>query len=112
MASNPETVTTILDLLAAGGVEADARKMFGEYGLYVDGRMVALVCDDRLFVKATPGGRALLGEVEEAPPYPGAKPLPVIEGDRWDDADWLAEVFRVTAVETPMPKPKNKSHST
>ena len=30
-----------------------ARKMFGEYALYCDDRVVALVCDDQIFVKIT-----------------------------------------------------------
>ena len=49
------------------------RKMFGEYAVYVNARVVALVCDNRLFVKPTAGGRALLDPVVEAAPYPGAK---------------------------------------
>ena len=106
MASDPKTVDFILDQLAAGGAEATAKKMFGEYGLYLDGKMVAMVCDDRLFVKGTDAGRAFTGPIEEAPPYPQAKPHPLIDADRWDDGDWLAALFRVTADSLPAPKPK------
>ena len=108
MSSKPETVTFITDQLAAGGVDATAKKMFGEYGLYVGDKMVAMVCDDQLFVKGTEAGRAFTGPIEEAPPYPQAKPHPLIDGDRWDDGDWLAELFRVTAAALPAPKPKKK----
>jgi TfoX/Sxy family transcriptional regulator of competence genes len=48
------------------------KKMFGEFGLYSQGKMFAVICDDQLFVKPTGGGRAFIGEVVEAPPYPGA----------------------------------------
>jgi TfoX/Sxy family transcriptional regulator of competence genes len=34
--------------------------MFGEYGLYSSGKMVALVCDDALYVKPTAAGRAFI----------------------------------------------------
>jgi len=106
MASNAKTFDYLLDQLRAGGVEVSARKMFGEYGLYLGGKMVALVCDDQLFMKRTSGGDTFTGEVEQAPPYPGAKPHPRIDADRWEDADWLAELFRITAAELPMPKLK------
>ncbi|MCK7502621.1 MAG: TfoX/Sxy family protein [Comamonadaceae bacterium] len=35
--------------------------MFGEYAIYLDGKVVALVCDNQFFVKPTDAGRALLG---------------------------------------------------
>jgi TfoX/Sxy family transcriptional regulator of competence genes len=60
------------------------RKMFGEYGLFCGGRMFGMVCDDRLFVKPTKGGRAFIGEVVEAEPYPGARPCFLV-ADRLDD---------------------------
>ena len=79
-----------------------ARKMFGEYGLYSQDKMFALVCDDRLFIKPTEGGLALVGEPQEASPYPGAKPAWVIE-ERLEDREWLSELARVTAQELPAP---------
>ena len=39
---------------AAGAITF--RKMFGEFALYCDGKVVALVCDNQLFVKSTAGG--------------------------------------------------------
>jgi len=66
--------------------------MFGEYGLYLDGRLVALVCDDQLFVKPTIAGRAYAPDAGEAPPYPGSKPSLVIDAALWDDREWLAEL--------------------
>ena len=50
------------------------KKMFGEYAIYLNDKVVALVCDNRLFVKPTSAGREILGTPEENPPYPGAKP--------------------------------------
>ena len=107
MASDAKTVAFLVDQMATAGV-VHAKPMFGEYGLYCDGKMVALVCDDQLFVKPTPGGRAFAGSVDEAPPYPGAKPCLLIDADRWDDSDWLAQLIRISVAELPSPKPKAK----
>jgi TfoX/Sxy family transcriptional regulator of competence genes len=96
MASQQSTVDYIVEQ-AAGAGQVSARKMFGEYGLYCDGKMVALICDDQLYVKPTPGGRAHAGAVAEGVPYPGAKPCLLIPGERWEDADWMAGLIAVTA---------------
>ncbi|KVH57683.1 TfoX/Sxy family protein [Burkholderia cepacia] len=102
MASSQGTVDFIVEQMAAAGT-VSARKMFGEYGIYCDGKMAALVCDDRLFVKPTPEGRAFLGKCEEGSPYPGAKPHLVISGERWDDREWLSTLIRITAAQLPVP---------
>ncbi len=81
------------------------KKMFGEFGLYSGGEFFAMICDDRLFVKPTEGGRAFVGNVVEDSPYPGAKPSLLIE-DQVDDSEWLSELARITARELPAPKPK------
>jgi TfoX/Sxy family transcriptional regulator of competence genes len=83
------------------------RAMFGEYGLYVGSKMVALVCDDRLFLKPTEEARSFLGQVVEAPPYPGARPHFLIE-DRLDDREFLTDALRITAEALPEPKPKKR----
>jgi TfoX/Sxy family transcriptional regulator of competence genes len=101
MATRAETITPILDAVPG----AFARKMFGEYALYLEGRVVALICDDRLFVKPLSEARALLPGAEEAPPYPGAKPHLV--ADAWlDEPDTLADALRAVAAALPPPKPK------
>ena len=110
MASSQRTVDVILEQ-AEGAGTMTAKKMFGEYGLYLDGKMIALVCDDRLFVKPTLAGRLHIGDVQEEPPYPGAKPCFAIPEERWDEADWLAELFQVTAAGLPMPKAKQSKGS-
>jgi len=83
------------------------KKMFGEFGLFSEGKMFGMVCDDRLFVKPTEGGRAYIGDVVEAPPYPGAKPSFLIE-DQVEDGEWLSELARITTRELPIPRAKNR----
>jgi TfoX/Sxy family transcriptional regulator of competence genes len=105
MATEQRTIDYLLE--QAGGAGAVAVKpMFGEYGVYVDGKMIGSVCDDQLFVKPTVSGRAHAEPVSDAPPYLGAKPQMLIPADRWDDAEWPGELLRVTAAELPPPKPR------
>jgi TfoX/Sxy family transcriptional regulator of competence genes len=105
MATDRRTVDYIVDQIAGAGAVA-ARPMFGEYGVYCDGKMIAIIGDDQLFIKPTAGGRALARDAAEVPPYPGAKPYLLIDADAWDDRDWLTELVRITAAQLPAPKPK------
>jgi len=84
------------------------RKMFGEYALYHGGKVAALLCDGRLFVKPTAAGRALLGNPDEAPPYPKAKPHFAVDADMWEDEHALCALIAATSEALPMPKPKAK----
>lgn len=105
MASDQAFIDFILDQLQPTG-PVSARKMFGEYGLYWDDKLFALVCDNKLFVKPTAAGRAYLAPVSvEAPPYPGAKPSLLIE-EGLDDRAWLQQLVRLTVAELPPPKVK------
>ena len=107
MATQQSTVDFILEQIAgAGGVSA--KKMFGEYGVYCDEKMVALICDDQLFVKPTPGGKAHAAGCGEGAPYPGAKPCLLIPGHHWDDREWLTRLVQITAAEL---KPAKKKSS-
>ena len=105
MATRPNTLTYLLDQLTDAGA-VTAKKMFGEYGLFLDGKMFALICDDTLFFKPTEAGRAVCPALAEAPPYPGAKPCFVFPEEDWDDRDRLAELARATAAALPTPRPK------
>jgi len=107
MGTTKETMDAILVQLQALG-NVYARKMFGEYGVYCDDKMVALVSDDQLFIKPTEGGRAFIGDVEEAPPYPGAKDWFYLSEEKWEDSLWLTELIRITTIEVLPSKKKKK----
>ena len=107
MASSQNIVDFILDQISGAG-DVSARKMFGEYGVYCDGKMVALVCDDQLFVKPTEGGRASLETVTEASPYPGAQPCFLISAELLEDREGLTELIKITTRELPLPVKKHK----
>jgi len=108
MATRVETIDYILDQ-ASGAGEVRAQKMFGEYALYVGDKVVALVCDDQLFVKVTEPGRAYAeGRFKDGFAYPGAKVSMQIDDDALEDREWLAELLSLTAAALPVPKPKAK----
>jgi TfoX/Sxy family transcriptional regulator of competence genes len=106
MASDPEFVQFIVDQFDAD-CAVTSKKMFGEYGLFSQGKMFAMVCDDRLLFKKTEGGETYIGAPVLAEPYPGAKPIFLIE-DQVEDGPWLSELARVTTRELPEPKRRKK----
>lgn len=103
MATQRRIIDYLIEQATSAGT-VTAKPMFGEYGVYVDGKMIGSVCDDKLYVKPTASGRVHAEPVSNAPPYPSAKPQMLIEADRWDDGEWLSELLRITAAELPTPK--------
>lgn len=81
------------------------KRMFGEYGIYIDGKVVAFACDNSLFVKAANATAELTASLPRRPPYPGAKPYPVAD-ELLDDSDQLQALLLATANAMPEPKPK------
>ena len=105
MASNTDFVQYIADQCSGAG-EIMTKKMFGDYGIYCDGIIFGLICDDSFFVKPTEAGRAILRKEELRPPYEGAKDYFYIADV--DDRDYISALVRETCKELPMPKPKKK----
>lgn len=108
MASKPEFVEYIADQLSGAG-QITYRKMFGEYGIYCDGKIFALICEDELFIKITEAGKRLEPELAQKPPYEGAKPYFLIEDT--DNREWLTQFVSETCRELPAPKPKKGKKS-
>ena len=106
MASEQNFVDFITGQIKKAGI-ITAKKMFGEYGIYSDGKLFGLICDNKLFIKPTKAGREFIGNPIEQSPYEGAKPSFVIE-DKVEDSEWLSHLVRITLNELPEPKPKNR----
>lgn len=104
MATSAATIDHLLDVLSESGT-LTARKMFGEYALYLNGTVVAFVCDDTLFIKPTSGALALLPDVEKGPAYPGSKDY-LIAAEILDDPDLCIRALHAVAADAPPPKPK------
>ncbi len=106
MSTKQSTMDYILDQLSSIRNTA-ARKMFGEYALYCEGKVVGLVCDDTLYIKITEQGKAFVDNYyEEGFAFPGAKASMVIDEERIEDRDWLVELINITVESLPDPKPK------
>jgi len=105
MSSKQSTVDYILEQIAQAGI-VSAKKMFGEYAIYCDEKVVALVCDDQLFVKPTTAGKTFISNYIEGLPYPGSKPYLFVSGELWDESEWLTDLIKLTASALPLPKKK------
>jgi len=106
MASDQIFVDFVIDQMHASN-KVIYKKMFGEYGLYSEGQMFAMVCDNKLFIKPTDSGKIFMQNLVEAPPYPGAKPHFLIE-EKLEDGDWLKKLVALTVSSLPEPKPKKE----
>ncbi len=104
MATDPDFVEYVHEQ-AGFGARLTHKRMFGEYGLYLDDKVVAFACDNSLFLKPTEAGRALLPAVTPGKPYPEAKDYYVLD-EFLDDAELLQRVLQATAEALPPPKPR------
>ena len=105
MASSLSYVEFVMEQLGGAGV-ITCRRMFGEYGLYCDGKYFACVCGDRLLVKITPAGEALLPDCSRGVPYEGGGEMLLPDAE---DRETLTELARVTCAALPEKKPRKKA---
>ncbi len=103
MATSKEYMAFILDQLSLID-SITHRMMMGEYIIYIDGKIIAYVCDDRLLVKPTKTAFKILPDAPLEPPYDGAKPMILVENV--DDKQLLKGLFEKIAPELPAPKKK------
>ena len=103
MASHKEYLDFILEQLSAlEGVTY--RAMMGEYLLYVGGKLVGGIYDDRLLIKPTDAARKLMPSAPSEKPYEGAKDMLLAEDV--DDGEFLCALLSAVADELPAPKRK------
>ncbi|MEI7653492.1 MAG: TfoX/Sxy family protein [bacterium] len=106
MSTSPSFISYIHYALG-GDTRAHTRAMFGEYALYYDDRVVALICDEVVYLKITPGTTALLGtDHESGPPYPGAKPHYIISEKLIQDRVQFTKLLTACAHDVPAKKKK------
>ena len=101
MASSTDFVQYIADQCSGAG-DIVTRKMFGDYGIYCDGKIFGLICDDCFYLKPTEAVRPLLRRVELRPPYDGAKDYFYIADV--DDRNYLSALVSETCKALPEPK--------
>ena len=103
MPNSPATIAHIVDTFP--DLNLTVKKMFGEAALYLDGVVVAFICDDTLFLKPTPAALDLLPDAERGPAYPGSKDY-IIGSEFLDDPALCTQAFRAVQSDAPPPKPK------
>lgn len=105
MASTREYLDFILEQLSAiDGITS--RLMMGEYILYLKGRIIGGIYDDRFLVKPTRSAKALMPEAVMERLYEGAKEMLLV--DNVDNRDFLAQLLTTMYEELPVPKSKKK----
>jgi TfoX/Sxy family transcriptional regulator of competence genes len=109
MATSAEFVKYVAEQVGLGS-RLTYKKLFGEYALYVDGKVTAFVCDNSLFIKPSRAVEALAPTLPKRPPYPVAKDYPVAD-ELLDDTELLRRLITETAALMPAPKPKRKPKS-
>ena len=105
MASNSDIVHYIAEQCSGAG-EIVTKKMFGDYGIYCNGKIFGLICDNHFYLKPTETARAMLREEELRPPYEGAKDYFYIADV--DDRDYLSALVSETCRALPEPKKRKK----
>lgn len=106
MPSKKENLDRALTMLC-GLEDVTYKQMMGEYMIYVGGKLIGGVYDNRLLLKCTPSAERILAEsesgVRRAVPYEGAK-------EQLDFSGAGAELVRraVEALVRELPEPKRK----
>ncbi|MCL6619353.1 MAG: TfoX/Sxy family protein [Thermomonas hydrothermalis] len=109
MATDVDFIAYVIEQ-AGLGARLTHRRMFGEYALYVDEKVVAFACDNSLFVKPSAAATRLTPHLPQRSPYPGAKDYPVAD-ELLDDPDRLRTLLLETARLMPVPKVKRANSS-
>ena len=103
MASSKEYLDFILEQLS-GMENVTWKAMMGEYILYLRGRIVGGIYDDRFLVKPTKSAVAMMPETDGELPYEGAKEMLLV--DNVDNREFLEELLTAMYDELPAPKKK------
>jgi alkylated DNA nucleotide flippase Atl1/TfoX/Sxy family transcriptional regulator of competence genes len=92
MSTQKETVAYMLQKLSPAK-SFSTRAMFGEYALYADGIVVALICNDQLYVKDIPESQELADYCDMDSPYPGAKEHYLIEEHHYEQIENIGQIL-------------------
>ena len=82
-----------------------AKKMFGDWMIYVDEKPIVIACDNICFVKMLPAVRDMMADALTGYPYDGAKPHYILDIEHREKA---VEVIRALLPVIPYPKKREK----
>ena len=103
MASSKEYLNFILEQLSVlDGITY--KPMMGEYIIYLQGKIVGGIYDNRFLVKPTKSAKELMPNAPLELPYEGAKPMLMVEDI--DNKNFLAGLLNAMFDELPEPGKK------
>lgn len=102
MATSKEYIDFVLENIQ-GFENVKAKKMFGEYMIYINEKPVLLVCDNTVFVKKIPEVSSLFENCESGFPYDGAKEHFVLD---IENKELSSKVLSTLEKVIPIPKKK------
>lgn len=105
MASSPEYVQYVAAQLSGAG-SITYKKLFGEYGLWCQGKFFGTVEDNQFYVKMTEAGHALLPDAEPVAPHGGRPGMYLVE--ELEDREDLARLVLATCSQLPEAAPSGK----
>ena len=85
------------------------RRMFGEYAIYLQGRVLGFLCDEMILLQDTPTSRRLLPEAERRELFPGSKLFVVFPDE--SNSHLLKSVSQAMWEELPIPKPRKRKQA-
>ena len=105
MATERHFVDYVIEKAGLGG-RLTCKKLFGEFALYLDGKVVAFACDNSLFIKPSQAVQTLAPNLPKGPPYPQAKDFPIAD-ELLDDPEALRRLILETAALMPSKEKKS-----
>lgn len=103
MPSSKEYLDFVLEQLS--GLDGITyRAMMGEYIMYLHGKIIGGIYDNRFLVKPTKSAKEMMPNAPLEQPYEGAKPMLLV--DNIDDRNFLMKLLKAMFDELPDPKKK------
>ena len=104
MACTTEFIDFVCSQLQGAG-DVRAKKMFGDWCIYIDEKPVVLACDNLCYVKMLPVIAEMMEGAERGFPYNGAKEHYILDVEHGERA---IQVVRKLLPVIPYPKKKKK----
>lgn len=88
MATTVDYIEFVMDSLRSiSGMDFRYKKMFGEYCVYANDKLVLMVCDNTVYVKMLPCLKDIMAGAPTKSPYEGAKSHYILDIEDYDLAE-------------------------
>ena len=104
MTTSAEFIAHVIEQVALDA-RLRTRRMFGEYAVYIDGKVVGFACDNSLFIKFVDATDEITRTLPAGEAYPGSKAYALAD-ELLDEPPKLRALLLTTADALPSPKPK------